>query len=149
MYSNGTAHTDIQILHTMTMCDAHQRFISPPSSFKALVAMKATRAARKANCQRKALAANARPMKGQLATQPSLKHLQKTYMKFVKDLEEFTRQFPKMRMHGWIAEDILLRAAEQGDEECSHVLRKLANILCTIWLARCKNDYRVWFSERS
>ena len=32
----------------MTMCDAHQRFISPPSSFKALVAMKATRAARKA-----------------------------------------------------------------------------------------------------
>ena len=139
MYSNGTAHTDIQIL-TMTMCDAHQRFISPPSSCKALDAMKATRAARKASCQRKALAANARPMKGLLATQQSLNHLQKSYMKFVKDLEEFKNKSPKVRLHVRIAFDILMRAANQGDAECRHILQSLTKDGSHNWC--------LWLQER-
>ena len=86
VYSNGIEHRDIQIL-TMTMCDAHQRFISPPSSFKALVAMNASRAARMTALIDAGMIVYV-GLKAQPPTQPSSNKLQKTFVKFVKDVED-------------------------------------------------------------
>ena len=122
MYSNGTAHTDIQILKTMTMCDAYQRFKSPPSSFKALVPMKATRAARKARVPMKATRAareasrQCKALAAQPSAQPSLNNLLKAYMKLVKELEKLTHNSPRVFMHGTVVLDILMRAASKGDQ---------------------------------
>ena len=124
----------------MTMCDAHQRFISPPFSFKAMVAMKATRAARPCEAGMKVQAALKAALKAQPTTQPSLKYLQKTCMKFVKDLEEFKNKSPKVHLHVRIAFDIPMQAANQGDAECRHILQSLTKDGAEHWC--------LWLQER-
>ena len=123
------------------MCDAHQRFISPPSSFKAMVAMKATRAARPCEAGMKVQVALKAALKAQPPTQPSLKHMQNTCMKFVK---EFAHNSPKdlkaqvkvvrrrvrsvvgrERFHRQLHREAML-AAKQGKQERSQILRNKA-----------------------